>query len=363
MKKVIIFLLVILLYGCISINFANTTDILYSSEDKAEVLHVDNLGKDPNVTYDMVQKVVIKITTGKYKGKIFTIDNILSDSIVFDIPVKLGDNVLVHIDEADDGSVNIFIADYIRDKYIYILMVIFAVAVILVGKFKGFKTVITIIVSVLLIFKGLIPGLLKGYNPIFLAVSIAVLITVFSVYFISGINRKSTSAILGSIAGVIIAGILAFAVGSKVKLTGLSSEEGVMLLYLPQQIKFNFKELLFAGILLGSLGAVMDVAMSIASTIEEVYKNNNKLNIRELFSSGMTVGKDIMGTMTNTLILAYAGSSIPLLLIFSANGSSFHKFMNLDIIATEMVRSLAGTIGLVLTIPITAFISVMLIKE
>lgn len=357
-----LFLLIVFLFFIFT-SFSFSNDVIFTSEDKAEILHVDNLGKDPNFVNDMIQKVVLKVTTGKFKDQIFTIDNILSDSIVYDIPVKNGEEVLVHIEELEDGTVNVYIADYIRDKYIYILAIIFALSVIWVGRFKGVKTVLTIIVSVFLIFKVLIPGLLKGYNPIFLAVFIAIIITVFSVYFISGVNRKSTSAILGSMAGVIIAGGLAFIVGSKVKLTGLSSEEGIMLLYLPQQVKFNFKELLFAGILLGSLGAVMDVAMSIASTIEEVNKNNSKLNIRELFSSGMTVGKDIMGTMTNTLILAYAGSSIPLLLIFTANSTSFNKIINLDIIATEMVRSLAGTIGLVLTIPITAFISVMLIKD
>ena len=136
-----------------------------------------------------------------------------------------------------------------------------------------------------------------------------------------------------------------------------------MLLYIPQGIQFEFKDLLFAGIILGALGAVMDVSVSIASAIEEIYKANRKLSQKELFLSGMNIGKDMMGTMSNTLILAYTGSSIPLLLLFMAYETSIVKIINLDIIATEIVRSLSGSIGLILTIPITAAVSAFLAKR
>lgn len=146
-------------------------------------------------------------------------------------------------------------------------------------------------------------------------------------------------------------------------MTGMSSEEATMLLYIPQGIAFDFKALLFSGILLGgALGAVMDVAMSIASSIEEVYKANKELSRGQLFSAGMEVGKDVMGTMSNTLILAYTGSSIPLLLLFMAYDTPTVRMLNLDIIATEIVRSLAGSIGLILTIPLTAVVTVLLLK-
>ncbi len=145
-------------------------------------------------------------------------------------------------------------------------------------------------------------------------------------------------------------------------MTGMSTEEASMLLYIPQGIQFDFKALLFSGILLGALGAVMDVAMSIASSIEEVYKANKELSRGELFSAGMEVGKDVMGTMSNTLILAYTGSSIPLLLLFMAYDTPLVRMLNLDIIATEIVRSLAGSIGLILTIPLTAVVTVLLLK-
>jgi uncharacterized membrane protein len=136
-----------------------------------------------------------------------------------------------------------------------------------------------------------------------------------------------------------------------------------MLTYIPQAVTFDFKGLLFSGIILGSLGAVMDIGMSIASSIEEIHRVNPSLTRKELFSSGMNVGQDVMGTMTNTLILAYTGSSIPLLLLFMAYETSFVKILNLDIIATEVIRSLTGSIGLVVAIPITALASSFFIKK
>jgi uncharacterized membrane protein len=192
---------------------------------------------------------------------------------------------------------------------------------------------------------------------------ISIGVTIATIFIVSGVNTKSVAAIIGTSSGVIIAGLMAYFVGSKIHLTGLSAEEATMLMYLPQGIEFDFKSLLFAGIILGSLGAVMDVGMSIASSIEEIYNANSSLSRKELFNSGMNVGKDVMGTMTNTLILAYTGSSIPLLLLFMGYDAGLIEVMNLDIIATEVVRSLSGSIGLILTIPITAFIATVLIQN
>ncbi len=205
--------------------------------------------------------------------------------------------------------------------------------------------------------------MLKGINPVFVTVVVATMITVITILFISGRQKKGIAAILGTIIGVIISGGVAFAIGGSVHLTGLSSEEAVMLMYLPQEIEFNFHGLLFAGILLGALGAVMDVSMSIASAIEELHNANPNLSRFRLYTSGMNVGRDVMGTMTNTLILAYTGSALPLLLLLMAHDSPMNRMLNLDIIVTEIIRSLAGSIGIVLTIPITAIIAVVFIKK
>lgn len=363
MKKVsLMFIMLICMFSTFSFAEGEEFDFIVHTE-KAVVLFVDNQGSDPNQVYDMEQKVVLKVTSGKFKGQTFEISNFLSGSYVYDIPVSKDDKVLVHIEEFSDGNVTVNISDYIRDSYVYFLVALFVIAIVLVGKKKGVKTVLTIGFTMFMIFKVLLPLFLRGYNPIILTVLVAILIAVVTILFVSGFNKKSIAAIVGTMLGVVIAGVLAFVVGSKVKLTGLSTEEAAMLLYIPQEVKFNFKELLFSGILLGSLGAVMDVAMSIASSVEEIHKADPTRSMSGLFNSGMEVGKDIMGTMSNTLILAYTGSSIPLLLIFMAYDVPLLKMMNLDIIATEVIRSLAGSIGLILTIPLTAMISVILIKD
>jgi len=136
-----------------------------------------------------------------------------------------------------------------------------------------------------------------------------------------------------------------------------------MLLYIPQNIHLDVQGLLFAGIIIGALGAVMDVSMSVSSAVEEVKKANPTLDAADLFRSGLNVGRDVMGTMSNTLILAYTGSSVPLLLIFMAYQESLLKMINLDMIASEIVRALSGSLGMVMVAPLTAFIAGLLFER
>jgi len=333
-------------------------DFITHSE-KARVLSVVERTPDPEEQITLEQTVQLEILTGKFKGQITETINVLSGNSIYELPVSEGDKVMVHIEEyPDSGDYVVYVSDYVRDTYIYWLAGFFLLCVLAIGRMQGLKTIVTLVITMTLVYKVLLPALLAGYSPILITVGIAVVINIVTYLVISGFQRKSYAAIIEASLGVIIAGVLAYTVGSMVRLTGLSGEEAGMLLYIPQGTVFNFKELMFSGILLGALGAVMDVAMSISSAIDEVHRANPLLKSKQLFAAGMTVGKDIMGTMSNTLILAYTGSSIPLLLIFMAYDTPLARIINLDLIATEIVRSLAGTIGLVLTIPITAVIAV-----
>lgn len=327
--------------------------------EKARVLSVVERLPDPEEQITKEQTVQLEILTGKFKGQITETINVLSGNYIYELPVSEGDKVMVHIEEyPDSGDYVVYVSDYVRDTYIYWLAAFFLVCLLAIGRMQGLKTILTLLITMTLIYKVLLPALLVGYSPILITVGIAIVINIVTYVIIGGFKRKSFAAMIGASIGVIIAGILAYSVGSMVRLTGLSGEEAGMLMYIPQGTVFNFKELMFSGILLGALGAVMDVAMSISSAIDEVHRANPLLKSKQLFSAGMSVGKDIMGTMSNTLILAYTGSSIPLLLIFMAYDTPLARIINLDLIATEIVRSLAGTIGLVLTIPITAVIAV-----
>lgn len=331
--------------------------------ERGKVLETTELLPDPDLYIDALsQDVKLKVESGKFKGEIFEIKNILENNQVYDIPVETGEKVVLLIYEYTNGDLEIHIADYYRTNYLVYLAAALIILLLFIGKGKGLKTVLSLTITIVLVIYILLPLMLKGVNPIPISILISILATVVTIFLVAGINSKSISAIIGTSAGVIIAGLISYYVGIKANLTGLSAEEATMLMYIPQGIDFNFRNLLFSGIILGTLGATMDVGISIASSIEEIHNANKDLTKGQLFNSGMNVGKDVMGTMTNTLILAYTGSSIPLLLVFMAYETSLVKVFSLDIIATEIVRSLSGSIGLILTIPITAFIASNLIK-
>jgi len=371
LKKIILIsiaLLIIISSSTISYSYAESEieviEEVQSELVKAKVLDVEYLEVDENnPIFTESMMVTVEILNGKYKGELFETHHNLTGNFSYDIYVKPGDRVLVTLENMDDGSVEVYISEYLRSTHIYIVAAIFVSLILIIGRLKGLKTIITLVLTIFLILKGLLPGLLAGYNPILLTIAIALIIVVITILTVGGINRKSYAAIIGVLGGVFVAGIIAYLVGSQVKLTGLSSEEAIMLMYIPQGVQFDFKGLLFAGIIMGALGAVMDVGMSISSSMEEIRKADPTMSTKALIMSGMNVGKDIMGTMANTLILAYTGSSIPLLLLFTAYGEDFTKVINLDIIATEIIRAFAGSIGLILCIPLTALAAGILTEK
>ncbi len=361
MKKIFAFVLILSMLMGFGIAYGEQ-EAMESHVERGEVLEVEPAPVDEE-TFLETYLVTLKILSGEFKGQVITIEHALADSYAYDIPVKAGDKVLLMIDEYEEAgevSYEVHITEYVRDSYVYGIVIVFVALLLLIGRKTGLKTLISLGLTVVFIVKILLPGMLKGYNPIMLTILVAFLTTMITIFLIAGFNNKSLSAIVGVLGGILAAGLITFYVGSKVKLTGLSGEEVGMLMYIPQGIDFDFRGLLFSGIMLGSMGAVMDVGISVASSMEEVKRANPDIKAKDLLLSGMNVGRDIMGTMSNTLILAYAGSTIPLLLVFMAYETSLVKIINLDIIASEIIRAVAGTIGLILTIPITAITSSLL---
>jgi uncharacterized membrane protein len=233
---------------------------------------------------------------------------------------------------------------------------------VIMGGKKGVKSIISLTITVGAVFGLLLPLIFEGNDPILTTIVVAAGITALTLTLIGGISVKTFAAIVGTTGGVIVAGIFAIIVGTTAYLTGFSGEEIQRLMYIPGQVKFDCRGILFAGMIIGALGAVMDVGMSIASAVEEVKKAKPSLGAVSLTRAGMNVGKDIMGTMANTLILAYTGGAIPLMLVFMAYHTPFIKIINLDSIATEVVRALAGSIGIVMAIPITSITAGILLS-
>lgn len=307
------------------------------------------------------QVVRVQVLEGELKGKEFVVPHELTDNPAFNVAVNPGQEVVLAVVPGQDGKLEVSICDYHRAPILYGLLIIFLIAFLALGGKKGFKSLVGLVVTVLLIGYILLPLSLKGYNPLYTAVGICFLAGTTSIILIGGVSKKSLSAIIGTVGGVIIAGLAARIVIELAPLNGLSSEEAQILRgsVLVQQMPF-YSGLLAAGMLIGALGVIMDVAISIASTVAEVAKTDSKLTTKQLYESGMNVGRDIMGTMTNTLILAYAGSALPLLLLATQMPSI--KLLNLDLFATEVASALSGSLGLTLTIPLTALAAARLMS-
>ncbi|MBS4539229.1 YibE/F family protein [Clostridium sp. D2Q-11] len=305
-----------------------------------------------------VQVIELKMTSGDHKGEKLIVENYIDSMFAYNIEVEEGDNVLVYLEKDENGEIiKGYISEIVRDKYLIYLVMIFFLLLVIVGGLKGVKSIITLLITAFAVLKVMLPLILKGYNPIYLSIGVSIIVIALTLLIISGFNRKAFAAIIGTSGGVLIAGIITLIIGQLANLTGLGSEEAQMLSLIPQGETFNFKGILFAGIILGALGAVMDVSMSIASSMNEIKIANPSITNKELIKSGMNVGKDIMGTMSNTLILAYSGGSIHLMLLFMAHDFSLVEIINRDMIASEIVRALAGSIGLIFTIPITALVA------
>ena len=310
------------------------------------------------------QLVTIKVLTGDFKGTERIVENMLTGNPAYDINLNKGDKVVLHVEPVSDtvstpDDVDFFIADVKRDKQILIFGSIFFVMLLLIGHKKGLTSIISIVSTVALIFFMLMPMILSGFCPIASSVLVGILSTVITIYLVGGFNSKSSSAIIGTATSLIFAGGLSMIAIYFAHLTGFAGEEP-MFLYTARP-DLSFTGILSASMVIAALGALMDTAVSIASTINEIYETDKTLSIKQLFKSGMNVGRDIIGTMSNTLILVYLGSALPLVLLSS--NIDMNKFFNLNQVATEILSALTGSIAILVCVPITAIVAAYLIKR
>ncbi len=364
MKRFFTLILLLLIF---SVTFAQAADDeAYPVRAKVVEL-LEDTGNEVNTPaegyYYESQFVRVQILEGEHKGKTVVAEH--STTAYFTdyetYRLKKGDRVFItyYLDENGE-PVDVYVTDLVREGYLLFLAALFVFLILVLGRGQGVKTIITLLITVFIVVKVLIPLILKGFPPLLTSVVLCSVVILISFIIITGWNRKSLAAALGTVSGVIVAGTLALVLGSSARLTGLAQEETLMLINIPREVRFNYQGLLFSGIIIGAMGAVMDVGMSIASALYEIKSTNPEIGFQQLVSSGLNVGRDVMGTMTNTLILAYAGGALSLILLFAAYEVPLAQIINGDYMASEIVRALAGSIGLVMTIPITTFISARL---
>lgn len=270
--------------------------------------------------------------------------------------LKKNDKIILMKDKDENNNDIYFITDKDKSNTYFILIGIFAFLTILIAKGKGIKGLFSLFISVGSIFYFFLPLVIKGYSPIILSVITALFSAIITISFIAGFNKKGLVAILGSIGGVIVSGLLSLYFVNSMSLTGYTTVEAIGYAELLTGIKL--KELISAGIILGSMGAIMDVSMSISSSIIEIKELNPKIKPLKVFTSGINIGQDIIGTMINTLILAYIGGSLfDILIIFmNIKELSYERLFNFEFIAVEILKSFTGSIGILIAIPITAYL-------
>jgi uncharacterized membrane protein len=339
-----------------------TKDSKKNAYQVVKAIEVQNLGLAATVPGAKEQLVKVRILEGENKGLETFINNFVPENQAYAIEAKPGKQYLISLDGTDKSQ--IYLVDHYREPLIYGLMVLFCVLLIALGGMQGVKALLSLILTGLSVYYFLLPAIKAGLNPILIAVLIAAFSTATTMILIAGFTKKSLAATIGTTGGVLVAGVLAYFIIKLAPLSGLASDEARILLANSKRhfdTMLNFQGVLAAGILISSLGAAMDVAISVASSAQEIFGADETQSRKQLFRHTMNVGKDIMGTMTNTLILAYTGASIPLfLLLYQQPGL---KLINMEVIATELTSALCGSIGLLGAIPLTAVTSVFLLKK
>ena len=349
------FILFIFSFFLIIPAFADEIKILPSETGIVEsVKYVDG---DENFV-QTVQKVNLKLLSGEFKGEKIDLENVLTGNPYYDIKLKKGTKVLLHAEDNGNG-IEYSIEDIKRSGTPAVLAIVFCGLLIYVGKKKGLYSLVSIVLTVILITHCLSPLILMGISPVGATLFICVIATAATMYLVGGFNAKSTSALIGAVLSLFFAAFISVIAISTAHLTGFNGENTTFLYSAHPEL--SFIELTISIIVLAALGAVMDVAMSISSTINEIHLTDVTKSVKELFISGMNVGRDIIGTMANTLILVYLGGALPLVLL--AGNIDLQKFINLNQVVTEIVSALIGSIAIVICVPFTALTASCLIYK
>lgn len=353
--KNFLFLILIAFLLLAKVSFAQENNIKYFQAEitKVELVKSSQLGQ--------IQQLTIKIGDGELKNKTYRIQ----------IPLIAGDSknqfkekesVVVSYEKSSGGQENVLIVDRLRTNPLLILFFLFLVTVFFIGRLKGFTSFIGMLFTFLIIIQFIVPQILIGNDPVLISLLAALFIIPVSFLLSHGFNKKTFIAISGTFISLILTGVIAYFFVELTRLAGYAAEEAVYL----QSLKgnaFNIKGLLLAGILIGSMGILDDITISQTSLIEELHKTDKTLSFKELYQKGMNVGRDHIASLVNTLVLVYAGASLPLFLLFTNSNMSYSMAISNEVIATEIVRTLVSSIGIIAAVPITTLLSCYFIKK
>lgn len=302
---------------------------------------------------------------GKWEGKEVIYKGISDIEVASINTYKVGDKVYVDYFVDDLGQDTFYISDFVRTGNIYLLALIFFIVVIVVGRSKGFKALISLFLSFIVIIEFILPQILAGHDPFLVSLIGGVLILAFIIYLTEGFNKKSNLAVLSVLISLSITLVLSIIFTELTKLSGMAQEESSFLIG-AGTTEINFRGLLLAGFIIGAIGVLDDIIIGQIEAVAQIREANPALPAKKVFHLAYKVGNTHLGAITNTLFLTYAGASLPLLLLFIINrnsGLTFDRLINTEVVSTEIVRTLVGSIGVMLSMPIATFLAAFRIKK
>ena len=339
---------------------SDASQMVYASAEVTAVLS-DNAQEDfQNAEGRRVgdQELEIRILSGDHKDEIMTVTNYMS--ALFNVDVGQGDRIIVRIMTDEEGSYYASVFNYDRGIVLGVFLLIFFALLAVLGGKKGVGALAGLLLTLGCIWFILIPCLIRGVPAIPVTIGVSAVSAAAGLIFLNGYSKKTLCSVCGCVGGVLAAGIAAAAVGTLSPMNGFNMQEAENLILYGADKGLKISGLLVCGVLISALGAVMDVALGIASSVWEMREQNPDATAGSLFRSGMQIGRDAMGTMANTLILAFAGSSLNMLILVQTYDIPFLQLINTDSIALELVQSVAGSFGILLTVPLVAFVSARL---
>jgi uncharacterized membrane protein len=314
--------------------------------------------------FGVIREVIFKATISKgvYQHREITVKQQFTLQTLEELyPVEVGDAVILY--RIDFGTnVEWALVSYQRESSLWLLTGLFMILIILFGRMKGFSSLVSLGFTIFAIFFILIPAILSNVNIYLLTLGIVLYVTLLTFILLGGISKKTIAATLGCFGGIAMAALIAYIWMGIMKMSGVLSDEYIHLILLKDDIPIDLRGIMFIAVVIGALGAVMDVSMSIASSLEEIVINSPKIKPAEVIKSGLNIGRDIMGTMSNTLILAYIGSALPFILLLIIYARPMNLLINSEYIASEIMQAVAGSLGILFAMPITALISATLYR-
>ena len=331
-----------------------------SSFEKAVVTSIiqDNITESGDRSGEQI--VEVEITSGSHKGE--TVEATSLDGYLYGATCEVGTHVILSISEYD-GNIVANVYNYDRTPVIVVFIILFLALLMVIGGKKGILSAVSLVFAAICVLFLYLPLMYIGIEPFLAAVLCCIFITLFTLILLGGFSAKTFAAIAGTTFGCVVSGLIAFIFAYFMNINGYNVEDVETLILVEQNSHLNAGGLLFSGILIMSLGAAMDVAMSIASSVSEIYAHSPEISMKELTKSGMRVGRDMLGTNVSTLVLAFVGGSVSIMMIYYAYSMPSRQLMNSYFMGTEILEGLSGTFGVIAVVPLVSVITAWLYKR